>query len=232
MLTLRRSNERGKADHGWLRSFHTFSFAGYYDDAHMHFRTLRVINEDYVAGGEGFPTHPPPDMEIIPHIVDGALEHKDSMGNGAVIYPGEIQRMTAGTGVTHSEYNHLKADDTHLLQIWILPEARNLKPGYEQKFFADDEKRGKLRLVGSRDGRDGSVTIHQDVALYASMLAPGETVTHTLESGRGAWLQLVKGNLTVNGTPLNPGDAAAIENEPTITITASQDAEFLLFDLA
>src|SRR5262245_5659987 len=193
VITLRKSNNRGHANHGWLDSHHTFSFADYYDPRHMGFRALRVINEDRVAPGAGFPTHPHRDMEIISYVLEGGLEHKDSMGTGSVIRPGDVQRMSAGTGVTHSEYNASKSELVHFLQIWLLPEQRNIKPSYEQKTFSADDKRKKLRLVGSRDGRDGSVTIHQDVDLYATRLEAGEALRHDLKPGRHAWVHVARG---------------------------------------
>jgi redox-sensitive bicupin YhaK (pirin superfamily) len=234
MIYIRKSEDRGRAEHGWLSARHSFSFAEYHDPRFMGFSDLRVINEDRVAPGGGFPTHPHRDMEIVTYILDGALEHKDSMGNSAVIRPGEVQRMTAGTGVRHSEFNASKADPVHLLQIWILPERANLAPGYEQTAFPAAERQGRLRLVASRDGRDGSVTIHQDAALYASLLAAGETVTLKPAEGRKQWLQVARGAVTVNGNPLKQGDAIAMAEEPEITVTGTADgenAEILLFDL-
>jgi redox-sensitive bicupin YhaK (pirin superfamily) len=242
MITIRRADERGHAEHGWLDSHHTFSFADYYDPAHMGFRSLRVINEDWVQAGKGFPTHPHSDMEIVTYVLDGALEHKDSMGTGSVIRPGEVQRMTAGTGVTHSEHNASRTEPVHLLQIWILPERRRLQPGYEQKAFPESERRGRLRLIASRDGAEGSVTINQDARLYGTLLGDGERVTHALAPGRHAWLQVARGGVRVNGTSLAAGDGAAISDERTLELVgqaardASGDAEgraeVLLFDLA
>ncbi len=236
MITLRPSEERGHANHGWLDSYHTFSFANYYDPDHMGFRALRVINEDRVVPSKGFGTHGHRDMEIVTYVLQGALEHKDSMGNGSVIRPGDVQRMSAGTGVTHSEYNHSAQDPVHLLQIWILPERNNLAPGYEEKRFSAAEKQGKLRLVAARDGRDGAVTVHQDVDLFASLLAPGEAVAHSLRPGRHAWVQVARGAVTLNGQTLKAGDGAAVSPEgdlaTDLTIAAQADAEFLLFDLA
>ena len=232
MIRIRRSEERGRGRHGgWLDSHHTFSFANYYDPAHMGFGALRVINDDRVAAGAGFPRHPHRDMEIISYVVDGALEHKDSMGNGSVIRPGEVQRMTAGTGVAHSEFNASQTDPVRFLQIWVLPERAGIEPGYEQKDFGE-ERRGRLRLVASRDGREGSVTIHQDLDLYASVLAPGEEVSHTLARGRRAWVQVVKGEASLNGEALHEGDGAAVEDIETIQLTGDAQAELLLFDLA
>ena len=231
MIKIRRSNERGHANHGWLDSRFSFSFADYYDPRNMGFRDLRVINEDYIEPAQGFPTHGHRDMEIITYVIDGEVSHRDSMGNGETIRPHEVQRMTAGTGVLHSEYSS-PTEKTHLLQIWILPEKQNLQPGYEQKLFAPEEKQGKLRLVASKGGDDGSVHINQDVKLYASILSSGEEVTHVLPEGRHAWIQLISGSLDVNGETLNPGDAAAISDESTINLTAGDDkTEVLLFDL-
>ena len=231
MIKIRRSDERGHANHGWLDSRFSFSFADYYDAGHMGFRDLRVINEDYIEPAQGFPTHGHRDMEIITYVIDGELSHRDSMGNGETIRPHEVQRMTAGTGVLHSEYSS-PTDKTHLLQIWILPEKQNLQPGYEQKVFPPEEKQGKLRLVASRGGDDGSVHINQDVKLYASILSNGEEATHNLADGRHAWVQLISGSLNVNGKHLAPGDGAAISNEPELTLKAGDDeTEFLLFDL-
>lgn len=230
-MDIRRANQRGYADHGWLRSFHTFSFADYYDPAHMGFRALRVINEDRVQPGMGFGAHSHRDMEIISYVLEGALAHKDSLGNGSVIRPGDVQRMSAGTGVTHSEFNHSNDELVHFLQIWILPERAGARPSYAEKRFDEAEKRGRLKLIGSRDGRDGSVVIHQDVALYASVLDEGEQVEHELAKGRGAWLQVTRGAVQVNGEELRAGDGAAVKDEPTLTIRGVEPAELLLFDL-
>ena len=232
MITIRKSKERGHANHGWLDTFHTFSFADYWDPSHMGWGPLRVINEDRVAPGTGFPTHAHRDMEIITYVLEGALEHRDSLGTGSVITPGEVQRMSAGTGVRHSEYNASRTEPVHLLQIWILPESRNLPPSYEEKVFSAAEKRGRLRLVASRDAREGSVLIHQNASVYAGLLEPGQSVRHTLAAGRGAWLHLVSGAATVNGSLLATGDGAAIENEPALDIVATAPTELLLFDLA
>jgi redox-sensitive bicupin YhaK (pirin superfamily) len=232
MITLRPSRERGHAQHGWLDSYHTFSFADYYDPAHMGFRDLRVINEDRVQPGKGFATHAHKDMEIISYVLEGALEHKDSLGTGSVIRPGDVQRMTAGTGVRHSEYNQSKSDLVHFLQIWILPERTGLQPGYEQKHFPDAEKHNTLRLIASRQGRDGSVTIHQDVDVYAAGLDSGASVTHRLRPQRHAWVQVARGSLTLNDQRLDAGDGAAVSAEPVLGITAAGVAEILLFDLA
>ena len=231
MITIRRSNERGHANHGWLDTNFTFSFADYYDPNFMGFRNLRVINEDRIEPAQGFPTHGHRDMEIITYVISGELSHRDSMGNGETIHPNEVQRMTAGTGVLHSEYSS-PTDRTHLLQIWILPEKRNLQPGYEQKFFEREEKEGTLKLIASRGGDDGSVHINQDVRLFASVLKSGETVKQELAEGRHAWIQLISGELEVNGQKLEPGDGAAITDEKSLALKALKDnTEFLLFDL-
>jgi quercetin 2,3-dioxygenase len=232
MITIRKAGDRGHFDFGWLDTYHTFSFGDYRDRKFMGFRSLRVINEDRVAPQTGFPTHGHRDMEIITYVLEGALEHHDSMGNGSVIRPGEVQRMTAGSGVTHSEANASETDGVHLLQIWILPNARNLPPSYEQKTFADEEKRGRLRLVASDDGRDGSVTINQDAAIYATVLEPSSSVAHELAANRNAWIQVARGAISVNGNDLNQGDGAAISDESTVTVTGRELAEVLLFDLA
>ncbi len=232
MITIRRSNERGGGDYGWLNTRHTFSFDTYYDQKFMGFRSLRVINEDWVQPGQGFPMHPHRDMEIITYLLDGALEHKDSMGNGSIIHPGDGQRMSAGSGVRHSEANPSKTDPAHLLQIWIMPDKPGHEPSYEQKTFPEKEKSGQLRLIASPDGKDGSVSIHQDARLYVSLLEPGQEVTHQLDKGRYAWLQVAKGAVELNGKSLNQGDGAAISNEPKLAIKGTKDAEILLFDLA
>jgi quercetin 2,3-dioxygenase len=229
---IRKSEERGSADFGWLDSKHSFSFGGYYDPQHMGFGPLRVINEDRVAPGGGFPTHPHRDMEIISYVLDGTLEHKDSTGASSVIRVGDVQRMTAGTGVRHSEYNASKTAPVHFLQIWILPERNGLKPGYEQKTFLSDEAHGKLKLVGSRDGRDGSVTIHQDVDLYATRLGRGETVSLKLSPGRGAWVRVAEGELMANGERLDAGDGLAIEDADSLRLEARDDVHALVFDTA
>jgi quercetin 2,3-dioxygenase len=232
MISIRPAQERGTANLGWLDSRHTFSFGHYYDPKHMGFGPLRVINEDRVRPGAGFDTHGHRDMEIISYVLDGALEHKDSIGTGSVIRPGDVQRMSAGSGIRHSEFNHSKSDPVHFLQIWLLPEREGISPSYEQKNFADSEKRGRLRLVASHDGRDGSVVIHQDADLYASLLNAGEQVTHALRAGRGAWLQVVRGAVNVNGQALRAGDGAAVSGEPALIVAAtSNDTEILLFDL-
>src|SRR4051812_14975635 len=206
MIALRKSNERGHADHGWLDSYHSFSFADYHDPKHMGFASLRVINEDVVQPGKGFGTHGHRDMEIITYILAGALEHRDSMGNGSVIRPGDVQRMTAGTGVSHSEFNPSPTEPCHLLQIWIMPNARNLTPGYEQKFFADDERQGKLRLIASPAGEEGAVSINQDARVYASLLDAGQSLNHVIDQNRSAWLQLARGSVAVNDAKLSAGD--------------------------
>lgn len=234
MITLRPSEERGHANHGWLDTHYTFSFDTYHDPEHMGFRSLRVINEDWVAGGKGFPPHGHRDMEIVTYVLEGALQHQDSMGNGGVIRPGEVQRMSAGTGVTHSEYNPSPTERLHLLQIWITPEARNLAPSYEQKKFAPEGRRGRLQLLASRDAREGSVKIQQDAALYTAALGPKETVTHKLASGRHAWLQVARGEVTLNGVALKAGDGAAASDERALEIAGADggSSEILLFDLA
>jgi len=232
MITIRKSEERGHFDLGWLDTYHTFSFDQYFDPAHMHFRTLRVINEDRVAPAKGFPTHSHRDMEIITYILAGALEHRDSMGNGSVIRPGDVQRMTAGSGVSHSEFNPSRTEPCHLLQIWILPSERNLAPGYEQKAFGDDERKGKLRLIASPHGMDGSVKIHQDANVYASILESNAPLVHQFATNRSGWLQVARGQIAVNGVEMNQGDGAAITKEATVEIAARDQAEFLLFDLS
>lgn len=232
MIKVRRSGERGHADHGWLDSHHTFSFANYYDPRFMGFSDLRVINEDRVAPAQGFGTHGHRDMEILSYVIAGELAHKDSMGNVETIKPHEWQRMTAGTGVRHSEFNASETDAAHFLQIWILPETENLTPGYEQKLFAPEDKTGKLKLVASRGGDDGSLNINQDVRLYNGILSKGTIVQHELATGRNAWVQMVKGEVELNGIKLAAGDGAAISEETQLNFTAGQDSEVLLFDLA
>lgn len=232
MIAIRRSEERGHANHGWLDTYHSFSFANYYDPKHMGFRALRVINEDKVSPGAGFGTHGHQDMEIITYVLEGALEHKDSIGNGAIIKPGEVQRMSAGTGITHSEYNHSKTDPVHLLQIWLLPDTKGLKPSYEQRNFEVAKTSGKLQLVAAKDGREGAVKVHQDVNLYAAALAKDERVSHTLQPNRHGWVQVARGAITLNSLPLNQGDGAAVSGESELTIAATEEAEILLFDLA
>jgi redox-sensitive bicupin YhaK (pirin superfamily) len=232
MIDIRKNNDRGHADHGWLNTRFTFSFADYYDPEHIQFRTLRVMNDDRVAGGGGFPTHPHRDMEIVTYVLEGALAHKDSMGNGSVIRPGDVQYMSAGTGVAHSEFNASDSETVHLYQIWMFPDKKNYEPAYDQKHFSADDKRGKLRLVVSADGRDGSVKIRQDNELYATVLGPGETVKHALKPDRHAYVQVAKGSVTLNGTKLETGDGAAISAEKSLELTGVKDAEVLLFDLA
>jgi redox-sensitive bicupin YhaK (pirin superfamily) len=231
MIVTRPAAERGHFDHGWLDTSHTFSFAGYHDPAHMGFRTLRVINEDRVAGGRGFGAHSHSDMEIVTYVLEGALEHADSMGNRSVIVPGDVQRMSAGTGVTIARSIRSRIS-RHFLQIWILPDRPGLAPGYEQKAIPPQEERGTLRLIASRDGRDGGVTIHQDVDLYVARLEPGERVKHALAAGRHAWLQMATGRVEMNGTALGAGDGAAVSREQALEISALEPAHFLLFDLA
>jgi quercetin 2,3-dioxygenase len=230
MITLRAAAERGHANHGWLDSWHSFSFANYHDPAHVHFGPLRVINEDRVAAGGGFGAHPHRDMEIISYVIDGALAHKDSMGNVGTIVPGEVQRMSAGTGVTHSEFNH-NDGTTHFLQIWIFPDRQGIAPSYEQKTFAPAQKRGRLRVVASPDGRDGSVTIHQDALLLAGLFDGDESATLALAPGRLGYVHLVRGQLQVNGRMLNAGDALKLEREPEVRLDLGRDAEVLVFDL-
>lgn len=230
MITIRRAAERGHADHGWLDTYHTFSFADYHDPANMGFRALRVINEDRVRAGRGFGTHGHRDMEIISYVLEGALGHRDSTGTDGVLRPGEVQRMSAGTGVMHSEMNASEEEPVHFLQIWILPERNGIAPGYEQKKFEDDEKRGTLRVVASPDTRNGSVKIHQDVTLYTTLLEDGQSVTHDFAPDRYGWVQVARGEAEVNGQKLAAGDGAAIANESRVTLTG-RDAEILLFDL-
>jgi redox-sensitive bicupin YhaK (pirin superfamily) len=231
MLTLRPSQERGHADHGWLNTYHTFSFANYYDPRHMGFSLLRVINEDFVAPGQGFGTHPHRDMEIITVILEGTLEHKDSMGNQAQIKPGEVQRMSAGTGVTHSEYNPNPMQPVHLMQIWIETGKKGIAPSYEQKAFPDAEKLNQLRVVASPDGRDGSVTIHTDASLYQTLLRDGGSVTQAIAPGRRAYVHVARGEATLNGKALKAGDGARVEDESELTLAAAKSAEVLVFDL-
>ncbi|TAD75294.1 MAG: pirin family protein [Oscillatoriales cyanobacterium] len=232
-ILIRRSGDRGHANHGWLDSYHTFSFSNYQDPNHMGFRSLRVINEDFIDPKQGFGTHGHRDMEIVTYVLDGLLEHRDNIGNGSLIRPGDVQRMSAGTGILHSEFNASESEPVHLLQIWILPDRQNLSPSYEQRYFAPTEKQGKLRLVASADGRDSSVTIHQDALIFASLLAPGDRVVHEFATrDRGAWVQVTRGAIALNGIELAAGDAAAITQADRLEITAQSDAELLLFDLA
>lgn len=230
-LAVRRSEERGRANFGWLDSRHTFSFGHYHDPRQMGFGPLRVINDDRVAPGGGFPAHPHSDMEILSYVLDGAMEHKDSLGTGSVIRPGDVQRMSAGTGIRHSEFNASKTDPVHFLQIWIIPERKGIEPGYEQKAFTDAEKRGRLRLIGSRDGRDCSVTIHQDVDLYATLLGSDDIVEHTIRAGRGGWIQVARGSVELNGIALREGDGVAVTASGPLRIAGVADAEVLLFDM-
>ena len=233
MLTLRKSQDRGYADHGWLKSFHSFSFADYYEPAHMGFGNLRVINEDRIAPGTGFGTHGHRDMEIVSYVLDGAIAHKDSMGNGASIVPGEVQRMSAGTGVRHSEYNHAADRTTHFLQIWIIPDRTGIEPGYEQKAFSAEDKRGRLRLVASPDGRDGSVTIHASASIYAGLFdGEAEGAELSLDPQRLGYVHVARGAVRVNGQSLSAGDAALFDGEPRIVIDQGHEAEVIVFDLA
>ena len=231
MIKLRKAKDRGHFNFGWLDTYHTFSFGDYYDPSFMGFRSLRVINEDSVHAGRGFPTHSHRDMEIITYILEGALNHRDSMGNGSVIHPGDVQRMTAGTGVSHSESNPSSEDPVHLLQIWIMPQERDLEPGYEQKFFGDEQKQSKLCLIASADGREGSVKVHQDVSVYGAVLDNGQEVHHQLATNRHAWIQVARGAVVVNGEKLEQGDGAAISSEPTLTVAGQERSEILLFDM-
>ena len=232
MITVRPRDERGHFDHGWLDTRHTFSFAEYFDPDHMGFRSLRVINEDRVQPGQGFGTHPHRDMEIVTYVLDGALAHRDSMGNGSVIRPGDVQRMTAGTGITHSEFNHSNDAPVHFLQIWIVPDRRGLTPSYEQKTIPAEAMAGRLCAVASHDGGDGSVTINQDAILYTAVLAPGQAVTHAFAPGRHGWLQVARGQVALDGRSLAAGDGAAISGEKAVTVSGESAAEILLFDLA
>jgi redox-sensitive bicupin YhaK (pirin superfamily) len=231
MIEVIPSETRGSADHGWLKAKHTFSFAEYQNPARVHFGPLRVINEDRIAPGQGFGTHPHRDMEIVTYPISGAIEHKDSMGNGTVITAGEVQRMTAGSGVQHSEFNHSDSDELHLLQIWLFPEKNDLAPGYEQKAFSREEKLNQLRLVASRDGRDGSVTVHQDVDLFASVVQEGQKLEHVAVDGRKVFVQIVVGKVTVNGNDLSSGDGIQITEEMRVIIESRSEAELLLFDM-
>jgi hypothetical protein len=231
MIKLRKSEQRGHANHGWLDSYHTFSFAHYYDPDYMGYSVLRVINEDVIAGGKGFGMHPHRDMEIVTYMLAGALRHRDSLGNGSVIRAGDVQRMTAGTGIVHSEVNASASEPAHLLQIWLLPERNGITPGYEEKHFEPADKQDRWCLVASHDGREGSLKIHQDVALYASRLAVGAHLGYTMQPGRSAYIQLARGSLTLNGEVLMAGDAAAIDTQQVIDLVADEDAELLMFDL-
>lgn len=232
MIKVRKADKRGHFDFGWLNTYHTFSFGDYYDPAHMGFRSLRVINEDVVAPGRGFPRHGHRDMEIFTYILKGGLQHRDSMGNGSIIRPGDVQRMSAGTGVTHSESNPSSDELVHLLQIWILPSREGIEPDYEEKKFPTEEKRNRLRLIISPDGNEGAVKINQDARVYASVLDQGAEVTHQFDNGRHAWIQVAAGSIAVNGTDLNQGDGAAVSAESVLNISARDQSEILLFDLA
>jgi redox-sensitive bicupin YhaK (pirin superfamily) len=232
MVKIRPAEERGRANHGWLDSRHTFSFADYHDPAQMGFRSLRVINEDRVKPGQGFGTHPHRDMEIVSYVLEGALQHRDSMGTGSIIRPGDVQRMSAGTGVTHSEYNASKSDPVHFLQIWLVPSERGIAPGYEQKAFKREAQKGRLQSVATPDGRDGSVTIHADAVLYAGSFDKGESGEVTLAPGRHAWVQVTQGQVRVNGHELKTGDGAALSDEPAVRVEGVDAGEVLVFDLA
>lgn len=232
MIKIRNSDDRGRYRLDWLDSRLSFSFADFHDPDYMGFRALRVINDDLFAPGQGFPTHPHQDMEIVTYVIDGAVEHKDSVGSAGIIAAGDVQRMSAGTGIRHSEYNPSDKVPLRLLQIWILPDREGLAPGYEQQTFRRQDKSNALKLLVSPDGRDGSLTIHQDVELYASILEPGETLTHALKPGRHAWLQVASGSISANGQTLAKGDGAAVSGEAQLNLTATSTAEFLLFDLA
>lgn len=232
MTLVRRAQERGHANHGWLDSYHTFSFANYYDPNHMGFGKLRVINDDRIVGGRGFGTHPHRDMEIITYLVEGAIEHRDSMGNHSVIHAGEVQRMSAGTGIAHSEYNHSPTDPVRLLQIWIQPDRTGIEPSYEQHYYGEAEKQGKLRLIASQNPENQALKIHQDVNLYASVLSPGESVEYLVSENRRVWMQMVKGEVNLNDRVLQAGDGAAVSEGTNLAIAAKSSAEFLLFDLA
>ena len=232
MIQIRQAKDRGHFDHGWLKTYHTFSFSDYYDPAHMGFRALRVINEDFVQPGMGFGEHGHRDMEIVTYVLEGALEHKDSMGNGSILRPGEFQRMSAGTGIRHSEFNPSAKEPVHLYQIWLLPRNKGIKPSYEQKVFAENDRQGKLRLVASPDGADGSLMIQQDARIYLSTLPAGKSVKHDLSSGRHAWLQVLRGRVDVNGNKMDTSDGAAISEEPGLTVASEQGAEVMLFDLS
>jgi hypothetical protein len=232
MIEIRPAEQRGRGDHGWLDSRHTFSFADYYDARFMNFGPLRVINEDRVQPGQGFGTHSHRDMEIISYVLEGALEHKDSLGNGSVLRPGYVQRMSAGTGVRHSEFNHSPSELVHFLQIWIIPDHHDLLPSYEERAFPEDEKRGRLRLIASQDGRDDSVLVHQNVDLHAALLAAGDSLAHVPKPGRRIWIQITRGAIDVNGKKMSAGDGAAIIDEERLAIRGESDAEILLFDMA
>ena len=231
MIRVRRSEERGHLNHGWLDTYHTFSFASYYDPQHANFRVLRVMNEDRVAPGQGFGTHGHRDMEIVTYVLSGALEHRDSMGNGEVLRPGEFQHMSAGSGIEHSEFNPSADEPVHLYQIWLLPEKKGITPSYSQRAFADSEKQNRLRVVASPDGADGSLTIHQDARIFLATLEPGREVVHEIPAGRHAWLQTLRGSVQVDGESLHAGDGAAVSDESRLAIRGTADAEIMLFDL-
>lgn len=232
MIQIRKAQERGHFNHGWLDTYHTFSFSDYYDPAHHNFRSLRVMNEDRVAGGQGFGMHPHRDMEIVTYVLEGALEHRDSMGNGEVLRPGELQRMTAGTGIMHSEFNPSETEPVHLYQIWLFPEKKGLAPGYEQRAFPDADKHNRWRLVASHDGRDGSLTVHQDAELHLARLDAGQRLDYPVRPGRYAWLQVLRGSVKLNDQPLATSDGAAVSEETNLSLEAAAPAEVLLFDLA
>ena len=232
MIRIRRAAQRGHADHGWLNAYHTFSFAGFHDPSYMGFRSLRVMNEDRIQPGKGFGTHPHQDMEIVTYVLEGAIEHKDSMGNGSVLRPGEFQRMSAGTGIEHSEFNPSDTEMLHLYQIWLLPERRGIEPSYEQKRFASEELTNRLRLVASPAGNDGSLTIYQDVRIFLAQLEGSASVTHALSPNRHAWLQVLRGNAELNGIHLKTSDGVAVSNEFQLEIVADSDCEVMLFDLS
>jgi len=232
MIQVRKSNDRGHADHGWLDSHHTFSFADYYDPENMGFRALRVINEDRVQPAQGFGTHGHRDMEILSYVLDGRLAHKDSTGGGGVIRPGDVQRMSAGTGVMHSEFNASRTDPVHFLQIWLVPDRRGITPGYEQKHFPPEQRQGQLRLIASPDAADGSLKIHQDARVYTTLLGKGDSVSHPLTPGRHAWVQVARGKVRLGDVTLSAGDGAAISDESSLQLTADEPSEVLLFDLA
>jgi redox-sensitive bicupin YhaK (pirin superfamily) len=232
MIQVRKAHERGHANHGWLNTYHTFSFSSYQDPEHMSFRSLRVMNEDFVAPGQGFGTHPHRDMEIVTYVLEGALEHKDSMGNGEVLRPGEFQRMSAGTGITHSEFNPSSEEPVHLYQIWLFPERKGIEPSYEQKRFSPEERHNRLRLVASRHAEDGSLLIHQDARIFLANIDTGSSVEYELQPGRHAWLQVLRGKVSLNGTALDRSDGAGVSDETQLIIRAEADAEIMLFDLA
>jgi redox-sensitive bicupin YhaK (pirin superfamily) len=232
MITIRRAEDRGHANHGWLDTYHTFSFGSYRDAQHMSFRALRVMNEDFVAPGQGFGEHPHRDMEIVTYILEGALEHKDSMGNGEVLRPGEFQRMSAGTGITHSEFNPSDSEPVHLYQIWLFPDQKGIEPSYEQKRFPDEERHNRLQLVASRDAAEGSLRIHQDARIFLASLDDGKQLTYEIASGRHAWLQVLRGSVSLNGQSLKTSDGAAVSEERALAIQADGETELMLFDLA